>query len=65
MDAQPWHTFEMEAPQVLALSEQASAVVYRVTAERVGSAPYTALISSVYVCREGAWRLALHQQTPA
>ena len=32
--------------------------------EREGSDPYAALISSTYVLREGAWKLALHQQAP-
>ncbi len=46
-------------------SDQAAAVVYRVVAHHGGAEPYRALISSTYVRADGAWRLVLHQQTPA
>lgn len=36
---------------------------YGVVAERAGTA-YSALVSSAYIRRDRAWRLALHQQTP-
>lgn len=38
-------------------------VVYRATAVRSG-AEYEALFNSTYVRVDGAWKLALHQQTP-
>jgi hypothetical protein len=64
IDAQPWESFHIEAPQVIMLAGDAGAVVYRVTAQRAGPDPYVALISSVYTLQEGDWKLALHQQTP-
>ena len=63
--AQPWQSFRLEEPQALMLSENAGVVIYRVTAQREGSDPYDALISSVYAKRDGRWKLSLHQQTQA
>ena len=64
LSAQPWASFQLEEPRVLALSAAAGVVVYGVTARRPGSEPYSALISSTYVRSDGGWKLALHQQTP-
>lgn len=64
IDSQPWKSFQIEAPQVISLSLNTAAIVYRVTAQREGSDSYVALISSVYTLHEGQWKLALHQQTP-
>ena len=61
--AQPWKSFQIEVPQVISLSENAGVLVYRITAQREGSDPYVALISSTYVLSDGMWKLALHQQT--
>ncbi len=63
--APPWSTFEIEDPQVVALTEDSGVVVYRATAQRAGQEPYSAVISSTFVRRDGAWKLAFHQQTPA
>lgn len=63
--AQPWESFQIEAPRVSALSEKAAVVTYEVTAQREGNDPYVALISSTYARRKGKWKLVLHQQTPA
>lgn len=47
------------------LTDETVAVAYRATARRRGrSAPYMAVIGSVYVRRQGRWRLAFHQHTP-
>ncbi len=62
--AQPWASFQIDAPKVIALSEHAGVVVYGVSAQREGSEPYKALISSTYVRSNGGWKLVLHQQTP-
>lgn len=62
--AQPWKSFRFEEQRVLTLSENAGIVVYKVTAQREGNDPYSALISSAYVRHDGHWKLALHQQTP-
>jgi len=63
MSGAPWTSFVLEDPQVLTLGDDGAIVVYGVIAERDG-AEYSALVSSAYVRRGGAWRLALHQQTP-
>ena len=62
--AQPWKSFRFEGQHVVKLSENVGAVVYKVTAQRGGNDPYTALISSVYTRDGDRWKLALHQQTP-
>jgi hypothetical protein len=64
LGAQPWKSFQIENPKVIPLSDAAATLVYKVTAQRQGSEPYTALISSTYV-RSKSWQLAIHQQTPA
>lgn len=60
---QPWETFQIENPRVIALTENVATVVYKVTARRQRLQPYIALISSTYVRNEG-WKLVVHQQTP-
>ena len=62
--AQPWTSFQIEVPKVVSLSEHSGVVVYKVTAQRENSNPYTALIGSTYTLHEGTWKMALHQQTP-
>ena len=64
MGLQLWESFRFDETWVMPLSENASVIVYRVTAKRKGSDPYIALISSVYVAHHGQWKLTLHQQTP-
>jgi hypothetical protein len=49
---------------VVALTEHSGVVVYSVVARRDRQEPYSAVISSAYVLRDGAWKLAFHQQTP-
>ena len=44
--------------------QDAAALVYTGRASRDGSADFVALMSSLYVRRDGRWRLALYQQTP-
>lgn len=62
--ARPWETFRIEDAQVIRLTAGAATVAYKVTAQRKGSAPYVALVSSTYV-RDESWLLVVHQQTPA
>ncbi len=64
LDTQPWKSFQIEELQVISLSENAAVLVYKVTAQREGSDPYVALITSTYVLSDGRWKLVLHQQTP-
>lgn len=62
LGSQPWESFNIESPQVVSLTSNASTLVYRVTAYRKGSPPYVALVTSTYV-RDHDWRLVVHQQT--
>ena len=64
LGVQPWESFRIEGAQVLRLTDGAATLVYKVTAQRKGSPPYIARISSTYV-REQDWKLVVHQQTPA
>jgi hypothetical protein len=64
MGGPPWTSYALEAPLVRQLTADSAVVTYGVVARREGSPPYSALMSSVYVRREGGWKLALHQQTP-
>lgn len=63
MAGAPWDRYEISDERVLELDEQTAVVAYRATAVR-SEQPYGALFNSTYVREGGAWRLALHQQTP-
>ena len=63
LGAQPWQSFRIENSKVIVLAEAVAALLYKVTAERKGSEPYVALVSSTYV-RSKTWQLVIHQQTP-
>jgi hypothetical protein len=60
--AGPWTSFAIEDVRFVRLGDDSAALVYRAQAAR-GDQPYAALITSVYARRDGAWQLALHQQT--
>jgi hypothetical protein len=60
---QPWESFQIEDAQVFWLTSNAATLVYKATAQRKGSPPYAALISSTYV-RDPDWKLVVHQHTP-
>jgi hypothetical protein len=64
MSGAAWSRYDLEDLDARALGDGAATVTYGVVAEREGADPYSALIASTYVRRDGAWRLALHQQTP-
>jgi hypothetical protein len=63
-DAEPWESFTIDDPQVVALGDDAAALLYTTRANRAGQAPYLAAITTVYRRDEGDWRLVVHQQTP-
>ena len=60
-----WGEVDFSDTRKLRLAEDAALLSYRVTArwEHETSAT-TALASSLYIRCDGAWKLALHQQTP-
>ncbi len=63
MSGPPWSTFELDDLRCLLPTSDTGVVTYGVVARR-GSQEYSALMSSVYVRRESAWKLTFHQQTP-
>lgn len=62
--AQPWKSFQLEEPRVVRVAEGVEVLTYKVSAQREGSPPYEALVSSTYTQLDGSWRLAVHQHTP-
>ncbi|MDA0563417.1 DUF4440 domain-containing protein [Streptomonospora sp. S1-112] len=64
MGGPPWSTYRLEEIDVLRPAPDTAVVAYAATAQRGAAPAYSALISSLYVRRAGAWRLAFHQQTP-
>ena len=62
-DVEPWARFELADVRVAA-DPNAALITYRATAQRAGQPEYTAVMSSVYVRRDGRWLLLLHQQSP-
>ena len=58
-----WGAIAIEDARLVELGDDAAAVAYRFAGERGGNR-YVAWMSSVYVRRDGDWKLALHQQTP-
>ena len=63
MSGAPWSSFELSDERVIDLSDESAVVAYRATAVR-DDHEYTALFNSTYVLEDGAWHLAVHQQTP-
>lgn len=64
MSGQPWSRFALDDVRILHITPDVGVVAYGVVAQREGSPPYSALVSSSYVRREGGWKLTFHQQTP-
>lgn len=59
-----WRTYDITDARLIQIGPGNAALVYRGTAYREGDEPaFIGLMSSVYVQRDGEWRLALYQQT--
>jgi hypothetical protein len=60
-----WTSVDFTDQQLVQLSPDTVALIYRASGSRGREEPpYPALASSVYVKRDGDWKLALHQQSP-
>jgi hypothetical protein len=63
--AGPWATYALDDVRIVELADQVASISYRATARRTGDdGDYVAVVTSVYVRRDGDWVLAVHQQTP-
>jgi uncharacterized protein (TIGR02246 family) len=59
----PWSRHTLDDLRVVG-DELTAVIAYRAVAQRAGEEEYRARMSSVYVRRDGRWRLLLHQQPP-
>lgn len=60
-----WAEVDFDDVRVLPLLPDVAVLAYKVTARwEHETSEMTALASSVYVKRDGAWKVALHQQSP-
>jgi hypothetical protein len=60
-----WAEVRIDEPRFVGLTQESVLVTYKATARRDGDTKdYVALVSSVYVNRDGSWKLAFHQHTP-
>jgi hypothetical protein len=62
--AEPWTGFEFSEPSLIDIADDVAAVTYTASAVREDGDEYQAAVSSVYVRRNGSWKLVIHQQTP-
>jgi hypothetical protein len=60
----PWQSYAIDAPRVVAIGDDAYALIYRGTGRRSDQPPFVAMMTSVYVRAGDDWKLALFQQTP-
>jgi hypothetical protein len=60
----PWQSYEIDVPRLVAIGDDARALIYRGTGRRADHPPFVAMMTSVYVRAGDAWKLALFQQTP-
>ena len=59
-----WDDFSFGDQRFAAIADDAAVLSYRFRGRRGDDFTYTALMGSVYVRRDGAWKMAFHQQTP-
>jgi hypothetical protein len=64
MSGRPWSAYALDDLRSFHPTPDTGVVTYSVVAERDGQA-YRAVMSSLYVRRQGEWKLAFHQQTPS
>jgi hypothetical protein len=59
-----WADLKMSKKGVLRLGDDVVLMAYEASATSPDGEPYKALVTSGYINREGAWKMAFHQQTP-
>ena len=60
---EPWSRYALDDVRIVG-DDQTAAITYHVVAQRPNEDAYHARMSSVYVRRDGQWRLLVHQQSP-
>lgn len=60
-----WDRYELADLTVVPAGPDSATLVYRATAHRDDSPPFTALMTSTYARCDGRWRLTVYTQTPA
>lgn len=63
-DAPTWTTYDIGDERLIRLGDDQGILTYTGRGYRGDEPTFVALMSSVYVRRDGVWRLALYQQTP-
>jgi hypothetical protein len=62
--SEPWARYDVTDAAAVPLTDDVAVLYYRVTALRDPEDPaFAGLLASTYVRRDGAWKLAFHQQT--
>jgi hypothetical protein len=65
MDASPgWDELSFDDERFVQLGDDTALLSYRFSGRRGEDFRYTALMGSLYVRRDGSWKMAFHQQTP-
>jgi hypothetical protein len=59
-----WHDIDISVKGVVEPAPGVAILTYKAHATRANGQPYDALVSSGYVQRDKAWKMAFHQQTP-
>jgi hypothetical protein len=59
-----WRNLIIELKGLLEPAPGVAILTYEASADRAEDEHYEAIASSLYVLRDGAWKLAFHQQTP-
>ncbi|OHB31730.1 MAG: hypothetical protein A2790_02630 [Phenylobacterium sp. RIFCSPHIGHO2_01_FULL_69_31] len=59
-----WRDLTMSNRLLLEVTDDVAVISYRADVTRADGEPYSALISSGYVRRDGGWKLAFHQHSP-
>ena len=62
--ANRWRNLRLTNRHLLQPASDVAIISYRADATRPDDQPYSALVSSAYVKREGGWKLAFHQHSP-
>lgn len=60
----PFEGFTLDQQRVVPLGADGAVITYRANAQVAGRGTFQLYMSSVWVRRDGGWKLMFHQQTP-